>query len=65
MWEVLSGDSLLSKYARAKYFVGDKPKDKADVSPLWRSIISCWVSTGINNLYYYTFCPTNITITGH
>lgn len=36
----MSSNSIWQKYARAKYFDGDMMKDKADVSPLWRSIRS-------------------------
>lgn len=39
MWATMSGDTLWAKFARAKYFTEDTPRDSITPSPLWNSLI--------------------------
>lgn len=39
MWATMSGYTLWAKFARAKYFTEDTPRDSITPSPLWNSLI--------------------------
>lgn len=38
MWAAMSGNTLWAKYAKSKYLCGDEINDRANASPLWRTL---------------------------